>query len=344
MALKAFISILLVTTCMPRGESAAGSSTIPAPLFADPNYHGSCDPEIVWNPKLDEWFIYYTARRAKRETATYVGTPIGVISSRDLAEWIFHGYCSFDGIKGQPDMGQTYWAPGIIRSGNTLHMFVTYKDNAEPPWGGKGVIRHYRAPVDEPVDGWELVGVPDFAQPDPIDVTVIGVEGRYHAYYRVGSGGGIHWAVSDDLIQWQNKGKCPGDVNSDDRGYGYQEAPYVFKFGGYWWMLTDPHKGLAVFRSDDAITWSLQQRILEKPGTRPQDNTLARHPSAAVIDGRAFLFYHVEPNRPYPTPPAEQRTVRQKLSFLQIAELKVADGELVCDRNADVLVPIKDNQ
>ncbi|MEX0321049.1 MAG: cellulase family glycosylhydrolase [Puniceicoccaceae bacterium] len=317
------------------------AGTVNAPFFADPNYHGSCDPEIVWNPEKEEWFIYYTARRAKRESATYVGTPIGVISSKDLVHWNFHGYCSFDGVEGEPDMPVTYWAPGIIREGDTLHMFVTYKDNANPPWGGKGVIRHYKAPVSDPVNGWKLVGVPDFAQPDPIDATLIKVDGEYRAYHRVANGGGIQWARSNDLVNWKNQGKCPGDVNEKSRGYGYQEAPYVFRFKGYWWMLTDPHKGLAVFRSEDAITWRFQERILEDPGARPQDNTLARHPSVAVVGDRAFLLYHVEPNRPYPTPPAEQRTVEQKLSFLQLAELDVVDGQLVCDRDAEVELDTK---
>jgi hypothetical protein len=59
----------------------------------------------------------------------------------------------------------------------------------------------------------------------------------------------------------------------------------------------------------------------------------------AVIDGRAFIFYHTEPNRPYPTPPAEHRTAHQKISFLQIAELKVDEGQLVCDRNASIQLP-----
>ncbi len=334
--MKRATQFILISGILLACGAAAAGRVVPAPFFADPNYHGSCDPEVVWNPHSQEWFVYYTARRAIRKSATYVGTPIGVISSSDLVNWSFRGYCSFDGVNGQPDMEKTFWAPGMIRSGDTLHMFVTYKDNAEPPWGGKGVIRHYTAPVYDPVEGWVLQGVPEFNQPDPIDVTVIQTGSAFHAYYRVGNGGGIQWAVSKDLIQWKNMGKCPGDVNGEDRGYGYQEAPYVFNFGGYWWMLTDPHRGLAVFRSKDAITWSLQERILEQPGMRPQDNTLARHPSVAVVDGRAFLFYHVEPNRPYPTPPAEQRIVREKISFLQMAELHVHDGKLVCDRDASI--------
>ncbi len=306
----------------------------PKPLFADPHYHGSCDPEIVWNNEAGEYFIYYTARRAERKTGTYVGTPIGVISSPDLVHWTFRGYCSFDGAPGEPDMPVTYWAPGVIVTNGELHMFVTYKDNAKPPWGGKGVIRHYVAPLDDPVDGWKLKGVPAFQQPDPIDATLIKIGDEYRAYHRTGGGGGIQWAVSKDLESWDKRGKCPGDINAKDRGFGYQEAPYIFEFGDAWWMLTDPHDGLAVFRSDDAVTWTQKPRILKEPGTGSQDATRARHPSVIVRDGRAFIFYHVEPNRPYPTPKAEKRTVHQKKSFLQIAELTIEGDQLVCDRDA----------
>lgn len=320
---------------------AAQAASPPKPLFADPHYHGSCDPEIVWNESAHEWFIYYTARRAQREKGTYVGTPIGVISSPDLIHWTFRGYCSFDGKKGAPDNDDTHWAPGVIVADGKLHMFATYKDNAKPPWGGKGVIRHYIAPLDDPIDGWKLEGIPNFNQPDPIDASLIKIGSQYRAYYRVGKGGGLQWATSTNLKSWETKGKCPGDINAKDRGFGYQEAPYVFQFGDHYWMLTDPHDGLAVFRSEDGITWEQMPRILLAPGTGPQDHTRARHPSVAVINDRAFIFYHVEPNRPYPTPPAEKRTVQQKLSFLQMAELTVENGELRCNREATIKLPPK---
>ncbi|MCB1120192.1 MAG: right-handed parallel beta-helix repeat-containing protein [Verrucomicrobiae bacterium] len=313
----------------------------PKPLFRDPNYHGSCDPEIVWNAHEQEWWIFYTARRATRETATYVGTPIGVVSSKDLANWRFLGYVSFDGMEGKPDMPVTFWAPGIINEGDYYHMFVTYKDSAEPPWGGKGVIRHYRAPAKDLLKGWTLVDVPSFTQPDPIDATLIKIGDQYRVYYRVAEGGGIHWATTRDLSTWQNQGRCPGDINlaPDKGGFAYQEAPFVFHWRDKYWLLTDPHEGLAVYESSDGVTWKLQGQILLEPGNGPQDNTRARHPSVAVMGDRAFIFYHVEPNRPYPTPPAEQRTPHEKISFLQMAEFTVEDGKLSCDRDAVIQLP-----
>jgi uncharacterized sulfatase len=306
----------------------------PKPLFIDPHYHGSCDPEVVWNEESGEAWIYYTSRRSTRGRASYVGTPIGVASSKNLVDWEFRGYAAFDGVPGKKDMPVTFWAPGVIRRGDVWHMFVTYKDNARPPWGGNGTIRHYTAPVSDPLNGWKPAGVPDFPQPDPIDVTLIEVDGKVRAYYRVGNGGGIQWSETEDLKSWIHHGKCPGDINRS--GIGYQEAPYVFRFGGAFWMLTDPHKGLSVYRSDDAVTWKAHTTILKQPGTGLQDGTFGRHPSVLVKDDRAFLFYHVEPNRPYPSPPPEKRSVEMKKSVLQVAELRIVDGKLVCERDAPV--------
>jgi hypothetical protein len=197
------------------------------------------------------------------------------------------------------------------------------------------VIRHYSAPADDLVNGWSLVNTPDFIKPDPIDATLFKVGDTFHNYYRVGGKGGIQWATSKDLENWTNKGKCPGDLNAPQRGY--QEGAYVFRFEDAYWMLTDPHKGLHVYRSSDAIKWNLTGNILKNPGAGPQDGTRARHPSVAVIGNRAFLFYHVEPNRPYPTPKAQDRTPKQKISFLQVAELKLVDGTLTCDRDRPVI-------
>lgn len=319
----------------------------PAPLYIDSNYHGSCDPEIVWNREKQTWYIYYTARRATREKASYVGTPIGVISSKNLVNWKFEGYADFaDGsgelIEGNKDMPVTFWAPGIIARKNSLHMYVTYKDNAMPPWGGIGTIRHYSTPLSKPVSGWKLSKEPNFSQPDPIDATIIYHEakGRYHAYYRVAKGG-IQWSTSPDLTTWKNHGKVKGDVNTLGRKrFGYQEAPYVFYFKSFWWMLTDSHKGLSVYQSQDSINWKFNGMILKASGTRTMDTTFGRHPSVAVNNGRAFIFYHVEPNRIYGkgSLPAEKRTIEQKKSALQIAELVVEKNKLKAHRNQSVII------
>lgn len=58
-----------------------------APFFADPNYNGSTDPEIIYNPVTKEFLVYYTSRRPLSGNS-FVSTPIGVISSKIY--WIGH--------------------------------------------------------------------------------------------------------------------------------------------------------------------------------------------------------------------------------------------------------------
>ena len=105
---------------------------------------------IYWKGRYHLFYIFQTVK----PLPFYRGDAWAHISSHDLVHWRFCGYCSFDGKKGMPDNDDTHWAPGIIVAGDQLHMFATYKGSAAPPWGGDGVIRHYVAPLDDPIDGW----------------------------------------------------------------------------------------------------------------------------------------------------------------------------------------------
>ncbi len=58
----------------------------PAPLFRDPIYDGAADPTIIWNEEEQEWWIFYTQRRANQNlqgVAYCYGTPIGIAASSD---------------------------------------------------------------------------------------------------------------------------------------------------------------------------------------------------------------------------------------------------------------------
>lgn len=312
----------------------------PKPLYDNPDYHGACDPEVIWNTQTREWWIFYTARRATRGIDSYVGTPIGVIASPNLRDWRSLGYVSLDDRPGGPDLPVTYWAPALIRHGDTYHLFLTYKDNATPPWGGPGVLRHYAAPAADLLNGWKLVASPAFGPAGAADATLIRIGDTFRACYRAGDNG-IHWSASKDLLTWQDQGPVAGEVNAagPSRSFGRQDGPCIFSFGGSYWLLTDPQVGLAVYQSADALTWRYQGRILEQPGTGPQDATIARHPTVALAAGRAFLIYHTEPHRLFPAPPLEQRAPAQKIACLQIAELRITSGQLTCARDAAVIPP-----
>lgn len=310
---------------------------IPSPIYADPYYCGSCDPEIIWNEYKNEWMIFYTSRRPATGLSATCGNPIGVCTSKDLVKWEFKGYCLFDGKGGKPDSEQTYWAPGIIVDGDKAHMFVTYKEDATPPWGTGGCIAHYIAPIGDMISGWKRVDV-SIGEDNCLDASVIKLsDGNFRMYYvgginNPGTKGRktIRYAESKDLITWDIKGNVMGDVNNKKvHNINYQEAVYVFKYKKMFYMLTDPHKGLSTYSSKDGITWKYHGQIM-KSGTskRTLDWSQARHPSVIVHKNIPYIFYHVEPFRPdnLSAPNLEKH---QRYSFLQMAQLECTNKGII---------------
>jgi len=338
-------SLFLLSSSFCHGQQKAAA--VPAPLFVDPNYHGSCDPKIIFNPHVHLWYIYYTARRAMQQN-TSVRTPIGVISSKDFMHWQFRGYCKFDGIGGTPDAPATFWTPGLIRYGNKLHMFVTWKldtTTLRGPFGGPGIIHHYEAPLDDPVNGWTLVGAMTDTTMRALDPTVRKIDGLFYLWFKAKKKAspqyGLFLMVSKDMIHWEDKGFNQSDVfNKSVTGSSFEEAPYVFRWKGWFWLITDPHRGLFEYRSKDANHWKFQGTILRKGGTRKLDNSMGRHCSVEIVDDRAFIVYHVEPWREYfSSTPIYRQPFKNRETALQMAELKYKDGEITCDRNAQIRVP-----
>lgn len=304
-----------------------------APIYADPVYCGSCDPEIVYNHKRKQWMIFYTSRRPVMGVAATCGNSIGVCVSNNLIDWSFLGYCKFDGIGGQPDSDQTRWAPGIIIHGDTAHMFVTFKEDATPPWGTGGCIVHYVAPVSDMLNGWQRAEV-SIGESDCLDACVIRLQnGRFRMYYVGGLDSPnahgrktIRYAESDDLYSWSSKGDVLGDVNDVTVHHiRYQEAVYVFQYRKMFYMLTDPHKGLSTYISKDGVNWSYCGQIMTSgSSSRTLDYTQARHPSVALYKNVPYVFYHVEPFRPDGIKGNKLR-IHQRYSFLQMAELKCGE-------------------
>ncbi|MBQ2278343.1 MAG: glycosyl hydrolase, partial [Clostridia bacterium] len=87
----------------------------------------------------------------------------------------------------------------------------------------------------------------------------------------------------------------------------------------------DVWDGLAVYFSDDLEHFTRQpENILRESGTRPDDSGRGAHADIFVAGGRAFIIYFTHPDPNY-----------HPRSAVQMAELKVIDGELTCDRNAE---------
>lgn len=315
-------------------------STPPAPLYVDPIYNGTRDPEIVYNPSAKEYWIYYTSSRPVLDKGNFVGAPIGIAGSKDLVNWRLVGYCYFNGIGGKPDAGHTYWAPGIFIEGNTAHMFVTYKEDTIGPWGGPSRLDHYKAPVADMQRGWTYVNTVT-NEPQAIDATVYKIGNVYNMWYRncIKDPCGIYHATSTDLLNWQFHGKALGDINNFDlTKIWYQEGPYVFRWKGYYWMITDPDDGIVVYRSSDAVTWKLMNRILTpNGGKRPMDSANGKHASVMVINDRAFIVYHSEPfmkKDPQPPFPGHKFTC-----YLQMAELTFDGERITCNRDKAIVLP-----
>ncbi len=318
------------------------SDTIPCPIYNDPNYHGSADPEIVWNAHEKEWWIFYTGRRALREEGgTSAACPIGVAASKDWKTWRFVGYCKFDGLGGKPDAPFTYWAPGIIRDGDTYHMFVTFKPGIEGYWGGGGWwIKHYAAPANDLLNGWKVVEE-SLKSTHSIDATLLKDNDKWLMWTRTEKDKiqGVFVAESKDLQSWTINGLAKGDINDKlITGYEYQEAPYVFLWKKAYWMITDPiGPDIALYKSEDLITWKFVSKILDQPLAPSCNIGIARHPSVSVLGDRAFLFYHVEPFRNYDIPYPEVAPKNKKI-FLQITELNYGNGKPFTDRSKRIVL------
>ena len=319
---------------------------VPAPLYIDTNYYGSCDPEVFFNQTDSMYYIYYTSRRSKINDL-FVATPIGVICSKNLVDWEFLGYCKFDGVGGTKDSDATFWAPALIQNNDKLHMFVTWKpdtDTKKGPWGGSASkIVHYIASATDPVNSWQKVEDMHTNDMHCLDATVYFNAGLFHVWFKGKKGetgkNELYHRVSADLKLWQDKGFSKSDVfNENVTGEGFEEAPFIFHWKNSLWLITDPHKGLLIYNSTDGENWKFKGKILDKGGNRPLDNSIARHCSAIVKDGRAFLFYHVEPWREYSGVPIFKQPLENRKAILQMSELTTDGENIFCNRDIPVLL------
>jgi len=137
----------------------------------------------------------------------------------------------------------------------------------------------------------------------------------------------IYYADSYDLYSWTDKGcKVVGDMGG--------EGPYVFQWKDKYLMVVDNWNGLGVYSSQDLVNWQRQpDNILKEPGNEIEDAGFGYHAMVVVSDERAFIFYFTHPGR---IPGAS--LYDQRRSTLQVAELDLKGGQVVCDRNKPVSI------
>jgi hypothetical protein len=303
-----------------------------APLFRDPIFDGAADPTIIWNNKENKWWIIYTQRRAFSPGINLSwanGTAIGVASSADYGKtWDYRG--TLDSLNFEPGTN-TFWAPEVIYENGLYHMYVTYVRGMPDEWRGQRFIIHY---TSADMWNWKQESILDLSSDRVIDACVIKTaDGKYRMWYKDEWDDSHTWqADSDDLYTWTVKRAVLTDFP--------HEGINVFEFQGKYWAVADFWKGFCVYSSNDLENWERQKDILDKPGTRNDDQTVASHGDILVNDGRAFIIYHTHPSKPVEFHAGEW-TYEYRRSSIQIAELKVEGTGLICNRDEDFDFTIK---
>lgn len=299
----------------------------PAPLFRDPVTDGAADPVLVWNREEKKWWMLYTQRRANVESpdvAYCYGNDIGIATEEKGTQWTYRGTLNLEFEKGR----NTFWAPDVVYHNGEYHMFVVYIQGVRIHWGGKARMAHY---ISKNLWDWKFIGFLKLSSENVIDASLMQMpDGEWRMWFKDDARGAIIMlAKSKDLYNW----------NYDEKpvlGNTKQEGPKVFRFGNYYWMLTDEWHGMRVYRSNDANTWEKQGLILDSASAREDDHPSGAHGDVIVVNNKAYVFYFTHPGRKthfdahmnangiYP--------FDERRSSIEVASLEIRDGTLVSDR------------
>ena len=320
--------LLMIVCCsMLSFQLAAQTEMPPKPVFDDPIFHGAADPVLVFHPKEKAWWMFYTNRRAtiQDSTVSWVhGTKIGIAISKDGLNWTYQDTAN---INYRPDVGYTFWAPEIIADNGIFHMYLSYIPGIFTHWNHPAYIVHL---TSKDLMKWDYQSTLQLSSNKVIDANVLKMPtGGWRLWYNDGADGkSMYYADSKDLYQWQDKGK----VKTIGRG----EGPKIFEWQGKYFMIVDIWKGMDVYSSTDLNTWTKQpNRILEMPGSGMDDQAIGGHADVIVKNNHAYIYYFTHPDRRKDRP-APKNSFGDKRSVIQIAELKLTNGIITCDRNATV--------
>jgi hypothetical protein len=305
---------------------------VSAPIYADPILDGAADPTVIRKQGTDEWWMFYTVRRANHDgpgVQWVHGSPIGVAVSTDGgASWIYRGTVA--GLDDPRDPGlNTHWAPEVIWAAGEYHMYLSYLTGTPSQWPGhERNIVHFTSPD---LENWTRAGILELSSRYVIDASVaLCPDGLYRMWYKdEGHGSATYVASSSDLYRWRVEGEAiPGEKSG---GVGH-EGPNVFVLGGTSWMIVDEWRGQGVFHSTDALHWTRQGIILDKPGRDPLDQQIARHAQVVVQGDWAALFYFTHPHWDGEHT-IETNHAAQRRTVIHWARLSVENGVFICDRD-----------
>ncbi len=324
-----FFSFLLLHSLQAQTDSIPKNHIAPSPLFRDPVTDGAADPVLIWNREEKKWWMLYTQRRANVEApdvAYCYGNDIGVASGEDNGQtWVYRGVLNLEMDKGK----NTFWAPDVVYLNGEYHMFLVYIKGVRIHWGGNGEMAHY---VSKNLWDWKFIGFIKLSSDKAIDASLMQMPGgTWRMWYKDNAPkAAIRMAQSKDLYHWDNNAKPALDNPA-------QEGPKVFKYGDYYWMITDEWHGMRVYRSKDANTWEKQGLILDSATQRSDDTPSGAHGDVIVINNKAYIFYFTHPGRKthfdahmnkdgiYP--------FNERRSSIEAGPLEIKNGTLVSDRN-----------
>jgi hypothetical protein len=316
---------------VPTADPAA-TATVPAPrpLYRDPLWDGAADAALVQHRASGRWDLFYTNRRATlrlpdaQDVRWVHGSHIGIASSRDGHHWQHAGVAQFPAecTGGAPETS-THWAPEVVAHAGRYHLWLTVVPGIHARWTGTRFLQHLSS---DDLRHWRCGERLDLGSDRVIDAAVARLDdGRWRLWFKdENQGSRLFQADSQDLRTWR-RGPAVTDAAA--------EGAKVFRFTGHWWLVADQWRGLLVQRSSDATHWQVQpQRLLTEAGRHATDRAKGQHPDVLVLGGRAFLFYFVHQGG---EDAARQDDRHHQRSVIQVAELKLQDGWLTVDRNAD---------
>lgn len=327
---KIILILLLCVTgfsCIAHGQQQIAEK----PLFRDPIDDGAADPVVIWNKQEKCWYMFYTGRRAKLENGSGVewvhGTYIGIAKSTNGgASWSYVGKADIR----YGDKNYSFWAPDVVQHGGKYHMFLTVVPGTFADWKHPREIVHL---TSNDLVRWDRPNKMNLASDKVIDAAIFKAhDGWWYMYYNNEKDRkSIYSVKTKDFKHWTDAGKIIGDQPG--------EGPKVFFWQGRYWMVVDNWRGLGVYSSSDLKSWTRQtENILAQPGNGEDDATKGLHADVIINDGKAYIFYFTHPDRVVGVNEDNYKTRR---SSIQVAELKLEDGKICCDRDKPLLIYLK---
>lgn len=311
----------------------------PGELYRDPVYDSPTDPTVVIDAH-GSWWMFYTQRRATHPdpgagVAWVHGTRIGIARSADGLAWEYTGTLEpgDDGglalRAGRPPavVDATHWAPDVIHDGQRWRMYLTEIDGVPEQWAGHD--RHIVEYTSDDLAHWRRRGTIALGSDRVIDAAVARCpDGLWRLWFKDEAADSVtRVASSPDLDEWRLEGTAIG-------GRAH-EGPFVFPLGGWWWMITDEWRGMAVYRSEDAVAWVRQGGpdavILGESGPPDSGIQIGRHGAVTLVGDVARLYYFTHPWWDGSELVAAEYLDAWRCT-VHAASLRIVGGELVCDR------------